>query len=170
MKNKTAIIGLLLMFIGFGQLVAQQGGDKAEKRKARKEKVRAMKKAFIKKELSLTAIEETVFWPIYDEHEIQREALRKEHRETRKKYKGKSPEELTDEEAEDILDSEMAFREKQLALEKAYGTKLKNALPIKKVLMLRKTERKFKKQLLDRMKKGQAGRKVSNGPERHPVD
>ena len=58
MKNKTAIIGLLLMFIGFGQLVAQQGGDKAEKRKARKEKVRAMKKAFIKKELSLT------FWQI----------------------------------------------------------------------------------------------------------
>jgi hypothetical protein len=99
MKNKTAIIGLLLMFIGFGQLVAQQGGDKAEKRKARKEKVRAMKKAFIKKELSLTATEETVFWPIYDEHEIQREALRKEHRETRKKYKGKSPEELTDAEA-----------------------------------------------------------------------
>ena len=49
MKNKTAIIGLLLMFIGFGQLVAQQGGDKAEKRKARKEKVRVMKKAFIKK-------------------------------------------------------------------------------------------------------------------------
>ena len=73
-------------------------------------------------------------------------------------------------EAEDILDSEMAFREKQLALEKAYGIKLKNALPIKKVLILRKAERKFKKQLLDRMKKGQARRGVSNGPSEHPVD
>ncbi len=170
MKNKTAIIGLLLMFIGFGHLVAQEGGDKAEKRKVRKEKVRAMKKSFIKKELSLTAAQETVFWPIYDEHEIQREALRKKHRETRKKYKGKSPEELTDVEAEDILDSEMAFREKQLALEKAYGIKLKNALPIKKALMLRKAERKFKKQLLDRMKKGQARRGVSNGPSEHPAE
>ena len=64
----------------------------------------------------------------------------------------------------------MAFKEKQLALEKAYGAKLKNALPIQKVLMLRKAERKFKKQLLDRMKKGQARREVSNGPEGHPVD
>ena len=60
--------------------------------------------------------------------------------------------ELTDEEAEDLISSEMEFRQRRLDLDKAFQEELKGVISIQKVLLLNKAERKFKKQLLDRMK------------------
>ena len=160
MKNKVAIIGLLLMFIGSGALMAQGAGKPTkEQREKRKAKMKEMKKAFIKVELELTDEEEKAFWPIYDKYEVKREALRKEQRGLRKKYKGKKPSDLTDQEAEELITNEMEFRQKRLDLDKAFQEELKGVIPVQKVLLLYKAERKFKKQLLDRMKgrRGQAG-------------
>ena len=153
MKKKAAIIGLLLIFIGSARLVAQDHNKPSkEQRENRKAKMKEMKKSFIKDELQMTAEEEQVFWPIYDNYELKRESLRKEHRSLRKKYKGKSPNELTDEEAEDLISSEMEFRQRRLDLDKAFQEELKGVISIQKVLLLNKAERKFKKKLLDRMK------------------
>lgn len=166
MRNKATIIGLLLMFIGGGALMAQGGKPTKAQREKRQEKMKAMKKAFIKIELELTESEEQAFWPVYDKYEAKRMEQRKEHRALRKKYKGKTPEEMTDAEAEEILSKEIKFKEQKLALEKAYNDELKKVIPVRKVLMLHRAERKFKKQLLERMKKGRGpnGGRGPSGP------
>ena len=163
MKNRGAIIGLLLVFMSLGAMMAQSSGKPSqEQREKRKAKMKEMKKAFIKTELDLTKEEEEVFWPIYDEYENKRDALRKEHRALRKQFKGKSLDELSESEAEEMLTKEMEFREKRLALDKDFEQELKSNLSAKKIIMLHKAERKFKKQLLDRMR----GRRGGEGMDR----
>ena len=166
MKNKIAIIGLLLMFIGSSALFAQnQNGLDQDQREQRKARMREMKRNFIKSELELTEKEELLFWPIYDKYEQKRQEIRKEHRLDRQKYRGKSPNDLTDQEADDLITNEMNFRQKRLDLDKEFQNELRDVLPVKKILMLHKAERKFKKQLLDRMK-GRRGQNNQNGPRR----
>lgn len=164
MKNKVAILGLLLMFVGAGTTFAQEfkkpSPEKIEKRKA---KMKAMKRAFIGIEIELTAEEEKAFWPIYDKYEAKRGALREEHRALRKQYKGKDPEDMTEAEAKDLLSKETAFREQRLAIDKGFDNELKAVLSAKKILLLHRAERKFKKQLLDRMK-GSRGPGGQRGP------
>ncbi|MBI34988.1 MAG: hypothetical protein CMP67_06450 [Flavobacteriales bacterium] len=163
MKNRGAIIGLLLVCMTLSAAIAQSSGKPSiQQRENRKAKIREMKKAFIKAELNLTEDEEKVFWPIYDNYENKRDELRKELRSLRKEFKGKSIDELTEAEAEEMLDKEMKFREKRLALDKEFERELRANLSAKKIIMLHKAERKFKKKLLDRMK----GRKGGQGFER----
>lgn len=154
MKNRIVIIGLLMMFVGAGTVFAQGQRQKpsAEKIEKRKEKMKAMKRAFIGIEIELTPEEEKGFWPIYDKYEAKREELRKEHRSLRKKYKGKSPEDMTEAEAEEVLAKEAVIREKRNQIAKDLDQELKSVLSAKKILMLHKAERAFKKQLLERIK------------------
>ena len=163
MKNRGAIIGLLLVCMSLGTIMAQSSEKPSqEEREKRKAKMKEMKKAFVKTELGLTEEEEQAFWPIYDEYENKRDALRKEHRSLRKQFKGKSLDELSEEEAEKMLMKEMEIREERLALDKDFERELKSSLSAKKIILLHKAERKFKKQLLDRMK----GRRGGEGMER----
>ena len=143
-----------MMFVGAGTIFAQGQRQKPseEKIEKRKEKMKAMKRAFIGIEIELTPEEEKGFWPIYDKYEAKREELRKEHRSLRKKYKGKSPEDMTEAEAEEVLAKEAAIREKRNQIAKDLDQELKSVLSAKKILMLHKAERAFKKQLLERIK------------------
>ena len=162
MKNRGAVIGVLLLCMSLGTMMAQPSGKPSqEQREKRKAKMKEMKKAFIKAELNLTEKEEKVFWPIYDEYENKRDELRKEHRLLRKQFRGKSLDELSESEAEEMLTKEMEFREKRLALDKDFEQELKSSLSAKKIILLHKAERKFKKQLLDRMK-GRRGKGPGN--------
>jgi len=174
MKNRGAIIGLLLVCMSLGTMMAQSSGKQSqEQREKRKAKMKEMKKAFIKTELELTEEEEEVFWPIYDEFENKRDALRKEHKSLRKQFKGKSLDEVSEAEAEEMLIKEMEFREKRLALDKDFEQELKTSLSAKKIILLHKAERKFKKQLLDRMKGRRGGEGMDRrgrGPGSFPPD
>ena len=174
MKNRGAIIGLLLVCMSLGTMMAQSSGKQSqEQREKRKAKMKEMKKAFIKTELELTEEEEEVFWPIYDEFENKRDALRKEHKSLRKQFKGKSLDEVSEAEAEEMLIKEMEFREKRLALDKDFEQELKTSLSAKKIILLHKAERKFKKQLLDRMKGRRGGEGMDRrgrGPGNFPPD
>jgi Spy/CpxP family protein refolding chaperone len=163
MKNRGAIIGLLLVCMSLGTMMAQPSGKPSqEQREKRKARMKEMKKAFIKTELDLTEIEEQAFWPIYNEYENKLDALRKERRSLRKQFKAKSLGELSEAEAEEMITKEMKFRERRLALDKYFEQELKSSFSAKKIILLHKAERKFKKQLLDRMK----GRRVGEGMDR----
>ncbi len=163
MKNRGVIIGLLLVCISLGTMMAQPSGKPSqEQREKRKARMKEMKKAFIKTELDLTEEEEQIFWPIYDEYENKRDLLRKDHKSLRKQFKGKSLDALSEAEAEEMLIKEMEFREKRLALDKYFEQELKSSFSAKKIILLHKAERKFKKQLLDRMK----GRRGGEGMDR----
>ncbi len=145
--KKRNILLLLVAFV-FSSPIAF-----AQKKEAKKnEKIKAMKVNFIKNELNLTESEEQNFWPVYNNYENDIKALRKKHKEVRIKYKGKSIDDMTDQEAEELIDSSIMLKEQKLALEKSFNDDLKAILPIKKVLKFHKTQRKFKRKLLKRMR------------------
>ena len=123
--------------------------DKA--RQERKEDIEAMKVAFITKKLDLTPEEAQQFWPVYNQYNDKLNELRKKRREDHKQTK-QNFDTMSDKEVEQVVDNEMAMRQKELDIQKEYHAKFKAVLPIKKVARLYTTEEQFKRVLLDKLK------------------
>jgi len=122
-----------------------------EEKLPKKEKVGAMKVAFLTDKLDLTAKEAQVFWPIYNEFENKLETYRK----TRKKDALavlETIENLSDKEVESLVDAEIKQRQNELDIQKEYHEKFKKILPVKKVAKLYVAENDFKRQLLKKIK------------------
>lgn len=169
MKTKIGTL-LMAMVLGFGNLKAQLGPPpdspegKALSREERKAEIKKIKRDFIAAEMNLTEAEAPKFWTLYDQHEKEMTALRKEHHEIRKTLKSKSIDELTDAEAKDILDKETAFHEKRHTLKQKFNNDLQSVISVKKILKLHKAERAFKRKLLRKMRKGKRGGRAGAMP------
>lgn len=144
MKTKTAFLLIMLMFIGFAaNTFAQQ---------PKKEKMEALKIAYITKRLNLTTEEAQKLWPIYNEYESKKTDINKGCRNDNLILKQGSIEDLTDAEAEQLVDRQIIHAQKVLDLRKEYLLKLKKVLSVKKVALLYQAERNFRKVLSDGMK------------------
>ncbi|QCX00370.1 hypothetical protein FGM00_09685 [Aggregatimonas sangjinii] len=122
------------------------------------EKIKSLKVAFITEKLDLSSSEAEAFWPIYNDYEKKREALRqKERKEIKSKIK--SADELSEKEAKDLLEKYISFEEEEEALDKTFLKKINTVISAKKTLLLLKTEDEFKRQLIRqyRQKKGGGG-------------
>ncbi|MEZ4857930.1 MAG: sensor of ECF-type sigma factor [Flavobacteriaceae bacterium] len=118
----------------------------------RDEKIRAYKTAFITDALALTSSEAEKFWPIYNFHEEKLKELRmKERKEIFEKMKGDFNA-LSDAEANVLLDKAMGLREKEFLYQKELVQNLKEILPAKKILKLKRAEEEFKRTLLNKIK------------------
>ncbi len=126
--------------------------------------IEAQKIAFITKELDLSPQEAQVFWPVYNEFDAKRKALRESFR-TNTELSNKKIDDVTDKEAADLADNQLIQSQKLLDLRKEYHLKFKSTLPIKKVLKLYEAERRFQEELL-----GQIRGNRKNGPPPHPGD
>lgn len=149
------ILLMCLMCLPF-MLSAQQSGfvssgNRAAKAKEKKDKVESEKIAFITKELDLTSEEAQKFWPIYNQYAKEREELRKQRRESIQ-----VTETTTDAEAQKAIENMLAYRQKELDLQKEYISKFQAVLPGRKVAKLYNAEEKFKRMLLDRLNKRKA--------------
>ena len=164
MKKRNILLLLMAVVVSVSSVFAQ---DQDAKRVKRQEKVKAMKIAFITSELSLTESEAQAFWPVYNKHEEEMKVLRLKHKDVRQKYKGKSIDEMTDGEAEEVLNSGMQLRDQKFALQKSFTADLKSVLPIKKVLKFHKAQRKFRRKLLKRMKGRNEGGKHKGGQHKN---
>ena len=133
----------------------------------RKEKMESMKIAFLTKRLDLTPDEAQKFWPVYNEFQKKRDELRKKRHEETKGAK-ENLDSLSDKQIESIVDGEMAFRQKNLDLDKEYHSKFKSVLPIRKVAKLYRAEDMFAHHLLeqisDRGKEGHGERRKGMPP------
>src|SRR5688572_30493116 len=92
--------------------VAQPDGN-------RKEKLDAMKIAFITQELDLTSQEAQTFWPVYNQFDNELDALRK----ARKTALSDARDEfdtMSDAELAKTIDSELNFQQQELDLRKKY--------------------------------------------------
>jgi hypothetical protein len=129
----------------------------AQPNQGAKEKIEAMKVAFITKALDLTPAEAQQFWPVYNEAEQKRAELRRARQMARKKA-GPNFQAMTDKEAEAYIDKEMEFKQKELDIQKDLHVKLKKILSAKKIARLYKAEVDFQRQVLqdldDRAAKG----------------
>jgi len=106
-----------------------------------KEKIEAMKVAFISNQLSLTPEEAKVFWPLFDKFEEERKVIRK----------GEEPvplDVMKDEQVGKFIQSVIDNKQKDLDLFKKYIPEFKKVLPERKVAKLLTLDAEFKKMLL----------------------
>ncbi len=126
----------ILLFISISLTSFSQGG--------KKEKIEALRVAFITQQLNLTSEESQKFWPVYNEYQDKTRAARKEFKTIGATFS-------SDKEAQEYLDAELLFKQRELNLYKEYYDKFKKILPLKKVALLRQAEEEFKKELLKQL-------------------
>lgn len=129
MKTLLVAIALLISVPNFAQ--------------SKQEQKEAARVAFITNYVGLTTDEAQKFWPIFNELQAERKALRKNHK---PKKDGRKIDEMTDAEVEKLVDGALNFKQEDLALAKKYHEKFKSVLPIKKVAKLYHAEKAFKQQ------------------------
>ncbi len=122
----------------------------AQKREKARERIKALRVAFITKKLDLTPSESEKFWPVYNEFEQKRNKLRKEHRKTHKNG------DLSDDEAEAQMLANFDTQEQMISLKRTYFKKFKTILPVKKLARLEKAEREFKEVVVKEMRRRKA--------------
>jgi len=158
-----------LMIIGFAvtsmlapSLQAQTpGGPPNRLSPEQREKMEAMKTAFITSKLNLSSDESAVFWPVYNKYQDELHQLRESRFKDMKEMR-ENKDNLTDKDYEKIFDSEMQFRQAELEVMKKYHPQIKKTLPMKKLARLHRAEDEFKRELLDKIKE----RRENNGPRR----
>jgi hypothetical protein len=141
----------ILLFTLFGLVtVAQPHG------KPSREKVESMKIAYLTDRLNLTPEEAQKFWPVYNKFSDELEGNRKSHRESMARAR-ENYDEMSDKEAEKVVDSEIIFRQSELDILKKYHPQFKQVLPMKKVGKLYRSEEDFKRKLLDMLQERKDG-------------
>ncbi len=134
MQRHLKIIILLFLLLQSVVYVAQTDRDKVE----------ALRVAFIGKKLELTTNEADKFWPVYNEYNDKVKALRKTVRQSFKK----GVDNLSEKELEDLYQLEIKSKQAEAELHKAYNDKIKVIIGTKKTVKLRIAEDEFKKEII----------------------
>lgn len=109
------------------------------------EKIEALRVAFITQRLELSPAESEKFWPIYNEFKSKlNEIERPRHRRMKA--------DLSDKEAEDLLEKSLQAEEQKAKLKREYYGRLKKVVSAKKILELHRAERDFKHELIGRIR------------------
>lgn len=113
---------------------------------AKKDKIDALRAAFISKKVNFTTQETQSFWPLYNEMNDKLDAARKTFR---LQYNSKTNYDFaTDKEAEAYLAAELNLKQKEFEIYRDYYEKFKKILPVKKVADVRRAEDNFKKEII----------------------
>jgi hypothetical protein len=116
--------------------MAQPGaGDNAKMR------IESQRIAFITQRLSLTPAEAEKFWPVYNAH---RDAIR----DLRDDFEKPDLPNLSEEEANRIIDRHIVQEQKRLDLKKQLIAQLRGVIPARKIVLLHVAENAFNRELL----------------------
>ncbi|MCO6176094.1 sensor of ECF-type sigma factor [Flavobacterium sp. NRK F10] len=139
MKRKILIpLFLLIAFIGFSQNF-----------KDKKEKIKALKIAYITEKLELTPDEAQKFWPIYNAFDDQEFDIRHNKMRTLIHKIGDGGfESLSEKEAATLLNQMESYEDQLYTLRKKYFKELQSVLSAKKIILLKKSEEEFNRKLL----------------------
>lgn len=125
----------------------------AQPSKEKIEKVKALKIAYITKELNLSSAEAEKFWPIYNAYDEKQFELRHTKMKTiMKKLKDDGLDKLSDKEATTVLSEMESIDEELLTLRKKFVKDAKEIIGAKKVLQLKKVEEEFTRTLFKQYK------------------
>ena len=149
--NKIAILFFLLA----ASLQAQDG---------KHEKIKALKTAYITEQLALTAAEAEKFWPVYNKYDEKFHELRKKEKMEIYKKLNESLENLSEAEANELIEKNLSIETEEVALLKQRTAELRGVISPLKIITLKKVEYSFKKELLDRYRNNK-GEKGSKGPQ-----
>ncbi len=152
MKTQVMIrllrLGITLTMLPFCLLQAQTPPPpRIEKMR---DEIEAIKIGLITRRLNLTEEEARAFWPVYNQYSEELEAIRKQRRNEMRQMMDRDKD-LSEGDAEKLVDNEIALRQKELDIMKKYHSRFKQILPVKKVMMLYRAEEDFKRLLLERL-------------------
>lgn len=142
----------ILFFLLAASVHAQEG---------KHEKIKALKTAYITEKLALTSSEAEKFWPIYNQYDEKFHLLRKKEKNEIFKKISDGLENLNDAEANNLIDKSLTLESEEMELRKQMITELRSVISPKKIIILKKAEDDFKKELLERYRqnKGDKGQK-----------
>ncbi|MCW3086216.1 MAG: hypothetical protein JWP12_3582 [Bacteroidetes bacterium] len=139
---KQLFFSLLLLLFATG--ISAQVSD------AKKDKIDALRTAFIAKKVALTDQESRAFWPLYNEMNDKLDANLKTFR---LQYNANTNYNFaTDKEAQAYLNAELLMKQKEVEIYKEYYDKFQKIMPVKKVAALRRAEEEFKIELIKYIK------------------
>lgn len=121
----------------------------------RGEKLKALKVAFITERLDLTQEEAQKFWPIYNAYEENERKLRIDTFEERKDLDFET---LSETEANELIDNFTKAENERHQLKQQFIQDIRKVLPAKKVILLKKVEDDFKREMLEQFKRRRQGR------------
>lgn len=143
-------LGLLMMICLTGMLSAQKQIERPGMEKIR-ERVKAERIAYITEKVALTSEEAQKFWPVYNVFSSEIEAIRKELRNLRMQRMN-NLDKLSEKELDESFAKELVLLDKQNTLLKENHSNIRKLLPAAKVALLYDAEKKFKMQLMRKMK------------------
>lgn len=117
--------------------------------KEKKEKIKALKVAYITSELSLTSDEAQKFWPIYNTFESKQFELRhKKMRSIINKFEDGGLDKLSEKEATSLIVQMEDIEDELYVYKKKYLKDLQTVISAKKIIKLKQTEEEFNRRLL----------------------
>lgn len=122
-----------------------------------REKIKALKVAYLTEHLELTSEEAQEFWPVYNEYESKRNELRKKQW-VEIKSKLKEVGSLNEQEAQSLLSAYLKIEEEEEELEKDFLNNVSKVISAKKTLLLMRSEEDFKRQLIKQYRHNRGGR------------
>ncbi|MFS4483179.1 sensor of ECF-type sigma factor [Hyunsoonleella sp. 2307UL5-6] len=138
------LLCIIVVMISMSALA--QRGDK-------RERIKALKVAFITEQLDLTTEESQVFWPIYNTFEKETNTIRfKEIKDIRKEIRD-NLDTMTDTDASTLIKRLNKAENRMHELRLGLSDKLKNVIPAKKIIRLKIAEDDFRRKILNEFKR-----------------
>ena len=126
-------------------------GARAQDRR-NQEQIKTLKIAFFTERLNLSPEEAAVFWPIYNAHEKEKEALRNQQRQQiRERFA--DLDNISEKEARDALDRYLDLEEREEELDKAFYERIAREFSAVRTLKLFRVEQDFRRRLLQEYRK-----------------
>ena len=149
MKRFLPLIIILMSFTVMAQ---------SPNRGKNKERIKALKIAFITERLDLSEKEAEKFWPVYNAFDEKQSKIKfKEMREL--KAQGRQGfDSMNDKEASELLEKIIAAENKLHKNKSEFIEDLKSILPAKKIMLLKSVEDEFNRRMLDEFKKRRQSR------------
>ena len=126
--------------------------------KEKREKVKALKVAYITEQLELTTEEAQKFWPLYNAFDDKQSELRHEKmRAILDRFKPGNVEKLSEKDASNSLIQMEKIEEDLFNLKKKFIKDLQGVISAKKIIKLKKAEEDFNRELLKQMREKRRG-------------
>ena len=141
---KNFIICLALVGIGIQNGSAQMPGP--EQKAKMQERIESQRVAFITQKLDLTPDESAKFWPVYNEFKKVEKDKRKEL------MPGKRLNQLTDDEAEELIEKRLTMEEEMIEVKRNYYNDMKKIISPTKIVRLAQAEMEFNREVLAKLR------------------
>ena len=127
----------------------------AQGNQEKREKIKALKVAFLTEKLALSSEEAQKFWPIYNAFEEKQFEIRyKKLKGLGNQLKDNNEEKISDKEALQLIAQFESYEDELHGLKKKFSKDLLTVLSPKKVILLKKYEDEFNRKLLRQMREG----------------